>query len=468
MKDILKEKKGITLAALVITIIVIIILAGIGMNVFVGDNGLISEFKNAKIFYEDLENKENKRLFRTNLQKILGVINKGQTAKDDRVYVDSNDDFAVIPKGFTVSNIKIKDGSGNIIDDETTIENGLVIYQTNGETIKDWTTAREKYNQYVWIPVEVEDLEKIFEEAKFLWNLCIETEVTTKYMTKSLTNDFKLGDIEILRTYPGSTAQATFREPDLIGTDTEERAELAGFSALLDGGNNVLKTARRVMAESLAKDYQEMIDSIKMYGGFYVGRFELGRQDDDYNKPMVRKGTVINWNNWYQNYKSCKQLNLDAENNTINSNVEIRMMWSCLWDQICRFVNTRGQKVDINDSRSYGNYDNSTVSTDINGFNRFNNTTGRSENWKTNNIYDLAGNCWERTQEAYYENNRVLRGGQAYESGSTNSIISRVSTSTTSTDAKTVVTRPVVYIKTKDLKLVNQRNGLNNNSNVNI
>ena len=42
---------------------------------------------------------------------------------------------------------------------------------------------------------------------------------------------------------------------------------------------------------------------------------------------------------------------------------------------------------------------------------QFNQTTGRNESWKTNNIYDLAGNCWEWTQEAYDTYGRAGRGG---------------------------------------------------------
>ena len=46
--------------------------------------------------------------------------------------------------------------------------------------------------------------------------------------------------------------------------------------------------------------------------------------------------------------------------------------------------------------------------------------TGSSENWKANNIYDLAGNCTEWTQEAdlIYNCCRADRGGIYYVSGS--------------------------------------------------
>ena len=44
-----KEKRGITLIALIITVIVLLILAGVAINAIVGDNGVITNSQNAKI-----------------------------------------------------------------------------------------------------------------------------------------------------------------------------------------------------------------------------------------------------------------------------------------------------------------------------------------------------------------------------------------------------------------------------------
>ena len=44
--------------------------------------------------------------------------------------------------------------------------------------------------------------------------------------------------------------------------------------------------------------------------------------------------------------------------------------------------------------------------------------TGSSENWKANNIYDLAGNVEEWTQEANNTSNRAIRGGYCFYNGS--------------------------------------------------
>ena len=51
----MKENKGITLIALIVTIIVLIILAGISVNLLLGENGLIQRAKDAKVVQEEAD-----------------------------------------------------------------------------------------------------------------------------------------------------------------------------------------------------------------------------------------------------------------------------------------------------------------------------------------------------------------------------------------------------------------------------
>ena len=149
------------------------------------------------------------------------------------------------------------------------------------------------------------------------------------------------------------------------------------------------------MATKLKNDYKDMIDSVRENGGFYIGRYEIGKVTSDSNKPQVKEGAVMNNANWYNLYSACKSFS--------SGKVEARMMWGCQWDQVCRFISTLGDnKVSsLDDSTLYGNYS---------GFTDY--ETGTRNKCITNNIYDLAGNYWECTQEAYYTNNRAFRGRQ--------------------------------------------------------
>ena len=52
------EEKGITLIALIVTIIVLIILAGISISILTGENGIITRVQNAKNTTNETENEE--------------------------------------------------------------------------------------------------------------------------------------------------------------------------------------------------------------------------------------------------------------------------------------------------------------------------------------------------------------------------------------------------------------------------
>ena len=62
MKETLKSKKGITLIALVITIIILIILAGISISMLVGTDGIITKTRQAKQNMENATIEEQERL----------------------------------------------------------------------------------------------------------------------------------------------------------------------------------------------------------------------------------------------------------------------------------------------------------------------------------------------------------------------------------------------------------------------
>ena len=62
MKNLMKEKRGITLIALVITIIVLLILAGVAIATLTGDNGVITRVEEAKQTYKNAKIEEKIKL----------------------------------------------------------------------------------------------------------------------------------------------------------------------------------------------------------------------------------------------------------------------------------------------------------------------------------------------------------------------------------------------------------------------
>lgn len=73
----LKADKGITLVALIITIIVLLILAGVSIAMVLGDNGLINKSRNAVNSYENAQAKENASLveWEQELDRLINQVN---------------------------------------------------------------------------------------------------------------------------------------------------------------------------------------------------------------------------------------------------------------------------------------------------------------------------------------------------------------------------------------------------------
>lgn len=58
----LKQQKGITLVALVITVIVMLILAGVAISMTIGDNGIFKKSKEGAEVYKNSANNEATQL----------------------------------------------------------------------------------------------------------------------------------------------------------------------------------------------------------------------------------------------------------------------------------------------------------------------------------------------------------------------------------------------------------------------
>ena len=313
----------------------------------------------------------------------------------------SNGKTAVIPAGYTISNTTA----------EQSIDTGLVITKDG--------------NEWVWIPVSSTDLVAMYTEDSTGWTMT-GTGVVTKY--KSNGNIIAGKD----RGNPGAT---TFNEPNVlneVGYDVNDRNVSNLSSAGL--GTNVVEAATK-----LRDDYKAMIDSIKKYGGFYIGRYELSNAGTKKNQPSLTN------TKWYNLYKKCRDI--ESTSNVVVST----MIFGCQWDQVCKFIETakdaNGDTISLTDSRKYGNYSNSQAPANTGNYvQKQKQNTGSNEAWKTNNIYDLAGNCSEWTQEACGNGYRAYRGGNFGEYGY-NLVTSRSDGLNPETYRVDFSSRPVLYLK---------------------
>ena len=159
-----------------------------------------------------------------------------------------------------------------------------------------------------------------------------------------------------------------------------------------------------------------MIESVSKYGGFYIGRYELSEAGVQKDKATLTS------TNWYNLYNACRNSKLQA-----SDKVKTQMIWGCQWDVTMNWLISSEAKTsdEVNkDSSSWGNYKKTSVkaddgTTEIKASETMENlNTGKTTFTMANNIYDLAGNCSEWTQEADYSNFRASRGGNYYSVGS--------------------------------------------------
>ena len=392
---------------MVVTIVVLLILAGVSISLVLDKNGIIQKSKDARREYGQAKANEQEDL--SNLSDMIDEATAEPTPKvnvntkaGDNSTINGkkgNSNNPTIPKNYIpIDTATSTWGDGSTAPSQDSVDHGLVI--------KD-----EQDNEWVWVPVDKGTLATMYEESSDEKTLCGttgETAVKTKLYSKTITIGKDSNTKTITRTEPGIT---NYREPDLV----------VGSNGLsYDAQDTYYKTilgetgTKEQLAQLFVDEYKAMIESVSKYGGFYIGRYELSEAGVQKDKATLTS------TNWYNLYKKCTELKASDK-------VKTQMIWGCQWDVTMNWLISSGAKTsnEVNtDSSSWGNYkgtsvkanDRTTVLKASGDEQKLN--TGVTTFTIANNIYDLAGNCWEWTQEALSTNYRSDRGGGYSDYGS--------------------------------------------------
>ena len=416
MKGIRKKDNqyGITLIALVITIIVLLILAGVSIAMLTGQNGILTQAQKAKTETENAAKNEAGILndYEDKINKALGVKEQAEPGKyyETDTEVELGGKTLTIPGGASIS---------KILGEYESIDNGLVIYITNKQiTDEEWQdaeTMQKTYDQFVWVPVkealavdmngdntiDKTDIDLMVAEGRY--PMAIKTSESPETY-KGILYDFTEEGGVVKVTAKDYTTTSSYREPAFL-TNT----------SYADGSsyNNV-----GITESSLQAEYNGMIKVVEEAGGFWVGRYETSKMSTDTSKDtsttdfiQVIKGTTegINNVNWYRMYAQQK----NYEKHLSKSNVKSSMIWGSQWDQIMIWMkekeNTTKGGFYVTNSVGMGNYGN--ISGVDDGYDDTNNPSATGC-FDVKNIYDLAGNVYDWTLEALNTNYRVLRRRQ--------------------------------------------------------
>ena len=385
----IKRNNGITLIALVITIVVLLILAGVSIAMLTGSNGILTQAKFAKentvLAKEDEENKlaNNNEYINEQLGNAVPGKVVTETKKDN--YVDSNGDKATIPEGFSVD------------ETENMISKGLVVHGPD-------KANEDNGSEFVWVPVP--DINNMAQCSTAGENCNLQLEDGVLKCKAHDNNEEIVG--KIYAAVEGESfgnvnikysENSGLREPAIITGNSI--GEGTNYDKNVNYNNNVFTL------ESLKQDYKNMATSVAKYKGFYVGRYETSLADataesEGTGEKIQSKSGVIPTSAansatamWYGLYKVQNKTYLEK-----NGSVESSMIWGSQYDRIINWAN-EGEDSNKLKSIQLGNH-----SGDI--------TITGNEIYKDdciNNIKDLGGNLREWTLEASYTAERTLRGG---------------------------------------------------------
>ena len=139
----MKKNKGITLVALVVTIVVLLILAGVSINLVLGNNGIIAKAKDAET--KSAEASQN------DLKGMNGLVSEmeGALAENGSNGSGSGNGNTGSENNFVTKNTEVTYPDGKVW-----IPEGFKIAKGSASTVQGGVVIEDKDgNQFVWVPV---------------------------------------------------------------------------------------------------------------------------------------------------------------------------------------------------------------------------------------------------------------------------------------------------------------------------
>jgi competence protein ComGC len=387
MKTKIKQEKGITLIALVVTIVVLLILAGVSVNALFGNSGIIEKAKEAQNKMNQATQKDLDAINELN-NWIDGKINGSSGGNTTGGNTTGGDDTSTTQKISTLvgkvvdKNTKAEDAYGNkitipkgfkVLAKGTSTESASYTYSGNnipavqdGIVIENGTDG----NQFVWVPVG-----------------------TIKNKDGS-TNTITLGRYSNFAKQNGTYVPA--QNANNCTQEVTINTYFKELSTFREGNTATDSTAQNATARNLA----EFISTSLSNGGYYIARFEASgtasKITSKYNQTVLGNITQPNA------AKVAREMYGEVkENNELVYASDL--VNSYAWDTAIIFIQTYSTETDAS---SYASQNKSTSFAN----------TGKS-NDKYCNIFDMSGNADEWTTEySTYSNNSnfypcVHRGG---------------------------------------------------------
>ena len=362
-------------------IIVLIILAGVSMNMIVGENGIITQAQTAKEKTEGSSALEMVSIAVEGAYRENGNINVAKLKQEIKARGGSLS-RDTLPTAITLDGYLFKvDRKGNI---EQRKQGGTLATVTGNETSN--TTVEDALGNKVVVPagfvvVNPEDyvtdgivIEKVSNGNQYVWIPCTTDSSDTSKLQYQRTEWGVENDKDTL----ASKDELTLTNSDVTysTSDTE---------------NGINST---VSAEIVAQINSEKT-SIQKYGGYYIGRYETGNS----NNTAVIQATVEPYVEikWSKAYSLAKGIDVGSTANSY-------LCSSYAWDTTINFIQNNTEWNNYATSRENTN-DNWLDKEVVDGSGEVIKKAGIEKRLKTGlttgkaNIYDMGGNVAEFTTE---------------------------------------------------------------------
>jgi len=400
--NIKKQNKGISLIVLVITIIVIIIIAG----------AVILDLDN-----DNVMSKANEAKFKSNVGEYKSelAINKSSKYLESSSFKSST--FNAGPWNGIEASITgtVKEYIKSITAEDGAnfaIQSGKLVYVGTDTVQKDWVTENG-------IPIG----------TGLGVNVIATTNSTVNgglaaYSNPIVPKGFKA--VNDVTTWPADWDEGLVIE-DAVGNQfvwvPVDGKNVRYEKWCTTGTSNASTTNDSILSGAVIENTQ-----VTTYGGFYIARYE---SMFDYNGGSIRaaskKSTNKATSSWtrdslhtgylfnYVNYTDAKAYseNMAASYSYDASKVKSSLVTGTQWDTAMKWIQNATINV-VTDSRAWGNYSDSIAPANVG--NCALQISGYNNNWRAKNIYDLAGNTWDWTNEIY-SSQCVNRGGSCNYNG---------------------------------------------------
>ena len=121
MKEKLKQTKGITLIALVITIIVLLILAGVSIAMLTGDNGILTQANNASIQQSHGAVREGIALAYNEYQIEINTANNTKLASREIIQIQGKEENTLVNNYSSFLDFLVQKGYATLDEEDETI-----------------------------------------------------------------------------------------------------------------------------------------------------------------------------------------------------------------------------------------------------------------------------------------------------------------------------------------------------------